>query len=97
MYLAMGHVHQKLLKVICMIQQQFSSNENKKLMLSANALCSEKFRHIEHNTIHTLFQFITCARLTLDDTTKSRSVFIAQTALMHHLLSKIRIAEIDNC
>ena len=34
-----------------------------------------KFRRIEHNNTHTLFQFITCARLTLvEDTTKYRSV-----------------------
>jgi hypothetical protein len=40
MYFVMEHGHHKLLEVINMIQQQFSSNENKKLMLSANALCS---------------------------------------------------------
>ena len=36
-YLAMEHVRHELLEVIGMIQQQFSSNENTKLMLSANA------------------------------------------------------------
>ena len=44
-----------------------------------------KFRHIEHNntTLHTFFQFITRARLTLiDDTTKWRSV----KSLWHRLL-----------
>ena len=39
MYLVMEHGHHKLLEVFIMIQQQFSSNESKKLMLSANALC----------------------------------------------------------
>jgi len=36
-FFTMKHVHHKLLQVIGMIPQQFSSNENKKLMLSANA------------------------------------------------------------
>ena len=39
-YLAMEHVHYKLREIIIMIQQQFSSNENKKLMPSSNAPCS---------------------------------------------------------
>ena len=39
-YLAMEHVHHKLLEVIGKIQQQFSSNEIKWLMLPANDLCS---------------------------------------------------------
>ena len=63
----MEHVHHKLLDVIGMIQQHSSSNENKKLMPSANALFGMNFDIL--NT--TLFQFITRARLTLvDDTTK---------------------------
>ena len=36
-FFTMEYVHHKLLRVIGMIPQQFSSNENKKLMLSANA------------------------------------------------------------
>ena len=32
-----------------MIQQQFSLNENKKLILSASTLCSDKFRRFVHN------------------------------------------------
>jgi len=35
-FFTMEHVHHKLLQVIGMIPQQFSSNENKKLMLSTN-------------------------------------------------------------
>ena len=48
-YIATKHVHHKLFEVIGMIKQQFSSNQNKKLMLSANAFVRYKFRHIEHN------------------------------------------------
>ena len=41
-----------------------------------------KFQHVEHNTTHTLFQFITRARLTLvDDTTKWRSIKSLQRKL----------------
>ena len=39
LYLAMEHGHRKLLEVINMIHQQFSSNDNKKLLLFVNALC----------------------------------------------------------
>jgi hypothetical protein len=39
-YLAMKNGHHKLLEVIDMIHQQFSSNENKKQCLSMYDLCS---------------------------------------------------------
>ena len=42
-YHAMVHVHHMFLKVIGMIRQQFSSSVNKKLTLSANALCLSNF------------------------------------------------------
>ena len=55
---ACGH---KLLQVIGMIPQQFSSNENKKLMLSANApyLVQISYETQQHNTMQTLFNQIT--------------------------------------
>ena len=44
MSLTMEHGHHKFLVVINMIQQQFSSNENKKLMLPAkNSLLGKNF------------------------------------------------------
>ena len=39
-----------------------------------------KFRHIEHNTVHTLFQFITRTRLTLADDMAQCQIFLTQTA-----------------
>ena len=47
-YLAMEHVHHELLEIIGMIQQQFSSNENKTLM-PRMLFVRYKFRQIEHN------------------------------------------------
>jgi hypothetical protein len=43
MYLVMNHGRHKLLEVSNMIQQQFSSNENKKLMLSQMLFVRYKF------------------------------------------------------
>ena len=53
-----------------------------------------KFLRIEHNTVHTLFQFITLTRLTLVDDNKMTQcqIFTAQTALVRHLLSEMRIS-----
>ena len=66
----MEHVHHKPIEVIGMIWQQFSSNENTKLMLSANALCSTEISTYwtqQYNSRYTLLQFITRPRLTLID------------------------------
>ena len=77
-YFAMEHVHYKPLEVIVTIRQQFSSNEIKKLISFATALCSVQISTCwtqQHNTMHTLFQLIIRACLILvDDTTKWRTV-----------------------
>ena len=59
-----------------------------------------KFQHIKHNTMHTLFQFISRARLTLVDDNKVAlcQIFIAQNALVHHLKFAFHTCTLDkNC
>ena len=71
----MVHDHHKLLEVIGMIQQEFSSNENEVNVVREWSLFGINFDISNATTLHTLFKFITCARLTfVDDTTELRSV-----------------------
>jgi len=67
----MEHVHHKFLQVIGMIPQQFSSNENKKLMLSANAPYFTNFVILNTATQYyaNTFQSNHFARLTFVDGT----------------------------
>ena len=52
-----------------------------------------KFRYIEHNTTHTLIQFITRASLTLaDDTTKRRSVKSSEHKLLWRAICCLKSA-----
>ena len=53
-----------------------------------------KLQHIKHDTTHTLFQFITTVRDTCWCHNKMAQcqIFLAQTALVHHVLCEIRIS-----
>ena len=66
-FFAMEHVHHKLLQVIGVIPQQFSSNENKKLMLRECSLFGTNFVILNTATQYyaNTFQSNHFARLTL--------------------------------
>ena len=98
MYLEKEHVRHKLLEVIGMIRWQFSSNVNKKLMPSANLLCSVINSDILNATTqhypHTFPIHHSCTSDTCwwQNKMAQCQIFTAQTALVRHLLSEICIS-----
>ena len=95
-YLAMEHVHHKLLEVIGKIHQQFPSNNNKNWCCSRMLFVRYKFRHIEpNNTTHTFPIHHSIASDTCWHNKMAHcQISIAQTAVVHHLLFEIRISNL---
>ena len=94
----MEYVHHKLLEVIGMIQKQFSSNENKNIIL----VCEYSLFGINLDILNTTTQrcythfsnlsLVYVRYLLMAHKTAQCQIFIAQTVLVHHLLSEIRIS-----